>query len=292
MLAGGPGGRGGAGMAGRAGGAARGARGARAAARAAAPAATGTRYVAVNRFRTKGGGAPAALEKRWADRPSRLAEMAGFRFFSLLRRVPAAGGPPVEDLDFDYFSFTVWADEASFQAWRQGDAFKEAHGGGNFAGVVGMIVSSARTLKGPPKLATFVGRDALSVPVAAADLPATVGGWRQVEADGVNLLEPESFVVMDRYSVPEGREAAFAAAAASPTAASAAGFRFASALEREGKSEDGCNFYATSIWSSREAYEAGKEALGRGALAEEFGAPGADPMLFEGKLVLETQQGA
>ena len=78
-----------------------------------------------------------------------------------------------------------------------------------------MIVSSARTLKGPPKLATFVGRDALSVPVAAADLPATVGGWRQVEADGVNLLEPESFVVMDRYSVPEGREAAFARAGCS-----------------------------------------------------------------------------
>ena len=242
-------------------------------------------------FRTKGGGAPAAFEKRWADRPSRLAEMGGFRFFSLLRRVPAASGPPAEEFDFDYFSFTVWEDEASFQVWRKGDAFKEAHGGGNFAGVVGMIVSSARTLKGPPKLATFAARDALSVPVAEEDLPAVVGGWRQVEADGVNLLVPESFVVMDRYKVPAGQEAAFAAAAASPAAASASGFRFASALQREGNPEDGCNFYATSIWSSQEAYEAGKEALDRGALAKEFGAPGADPLLFEGKLVLGTPRG-
>ena len=72
---------------------------------------------------------------------------------------------------------------------------------------------------------------------------------------------------------------------------SASGFRFASALQREGKPEDGCNFYATSIWSSREAYEAGKEALDRGTLVKEFGAPGADPLLFEGKLVLGTPRG-
>ena len=264
----------------------------------AAPGTAAARYVAVNRFRTKRGGAPAALEKRWADRPSRLAEMAGFRFFSLLRRVPASAGGVLElpaGDDFDYFSFTVWQDEASFQVWRQGSAFKEAHGGGNFAGVVGMIVSSAKTLKGPPKLATFNARVPVSVPLAADELPEVVDGWRKVKADGINLLEPECFVAMERFSVPEGREAAFAAAAAAsgPDATFIPeGFRFASALQREqSKPEDGSNFYSTSVWADREAYKAGKGALGTAALAEEFGAPCAAPLLFEGMLVIGTPEG-
>ena len=52
----------------------------------------------------------------------------------------------------------------------------------------------------------------------------------KVKADGVNLLEPECFVTMERFSVPEGREASFVAAAAAsgPDAASTPeGFRFA-----------------------------------------------------------------
>ena len=43
------------------------------------------RYVAMNRFQTQGGGAPARFEQRWANRPSRLAKLKGFKYFSLLR---------------------------------------------------------------------------------------------------------------------------------------------------------------------------------------------------------------
>ena len=46
------------------------------------------RYVASNRFRVQEGKG-AAFEKRWAERPSRLAKLDGFRYFTLMRRVEA-----------------------------------------------------------------------------------------------------------------------------------------------------------------------------------------------------------
>ena len=47
---------------------------------------TAQRYVATNRFRVKQG-REAAFEKRWAERPSRLGSLDGFRFFTMMRRV-------------------------------------------------------------------------------------------------------------------------------------------------------------------------------------------------------------
>ena len=44
------------------------------------------RYIATNRFKVKKG-AEAKFEKRWAERKSRLAELDGFRFFTIMRRV-------------------------------------------------------------------------------------------------------------------------------------------------------------------------------------------------------------
>ena len=52
------------------------------------------RYVAMNRFKVKSGAGP-RFEQRWATRKSRLAELDGFRFFQLMRRVPRQQG---EDL--------------------------------------------------------------------------------------------------------------------------------------------------------------------------------------------------
>jgi hypothetical protein len=43
-------------------------------------------YVACNRFSVKNGAGP-GFEKRWATRKSRLAELDGFRYFQLMRRV-------------------------------------------------------------------------------------------------------------------------------------------------------------------------------------------------------------
>jgi len=67
----------------------------------------GERYVATNRFKVRNNAGP-KFEKRWADRKSRLAELEGFRFFALLKRVSAFGVDYAEEGDFgNYISMTV-----------------------------------------------------------------------------------------------------------------------------------------------------------------------------------------
>jgi len=74
----------------------------------------------------------------------------------------------------------VWEDKDTFTAWRTGEAFKEAHGGGSLWGFVMMLVSSTQTLEGGPKPAFYDGLLPLSAPVPA-DIPlAVVDGWRKV----------------------------------------------------------------------------------------------------------------
>jgi heme-degrading monooxygenase HmoA len=72
-----------------------------------------------------------AFETRWADRESKLKECDGFICFSLLRRDGQAKGHgtvPMTDAEPTYQSTTVWRDRQSFEAWRKGPAFGEAHG--------------------------------------------------------------------------------------------------------------------------------------------------------------------
>ncbi|MBS1848559.1 MAG: antibiotic biosynthesis monooxygenase [Actinobacteria bacterium] len=63
--------------------------------------------------------AHAELERRFGDRAGVIDGAPGFRGFKLLR--PVAG----EDR---YFVVTEWDDDASFEAWRDGDA-RAAHKG-------------------------------------------------------------------------------------------------------------------------------------------------------------------
>ena len=85
-------------------------------------------YLASNRFKVRNGKI-AAFDKRWADRTSRLAELNGFKFFSLLRRVEEFGITYDENNDkYNYLSFTIWENKENFNEWRTGEAFKEAHG--------------------------------------------------------------------------------------------------------------------------------------------------------------------
>ena len=59
------------------------------------------------------------LERRFAARAGAVEKSPGFLGFQLLR--PTAG-------ESRYFVVTHWADEESFQAWREGPAI-EAHAG-------------------------------------------------------------------------------------------------------------------------------------------------------------------
>jgi heme-degrading monooxygenase HmoA len=86
------------------------------------------RYIATNRFAVKPG-KEAKFEQRWATRKSRLAELDGFRYFHLMRRVDLEtslydGGSDNDSRQGNYVSFTIWEKKSHFSAWRKGDAFK------------------------------------------------------------------------------------------------------------------------------------------------------------------------
>ena len=59
----------------------------------------------------------------------------------MLRRVDDEERP--DDDDVNYVSCTVWEKFENFEAWRKGDAFKEAHGGGTVGGVASMLMATA-----------------------------------------------------------------------------------------------------------------------------------------------------
>ena len=186
------------------------------------------RYIAMNRFRVKPG-REAAYEKRWADRKSQLGLREGFRFFCMLRRADGFGPPPEDDVNF--ISCTIWESKDNFDAWRTGDAFKEAHGGGTIGGIASMLLATARNTKGKPKLASWEGL------LPQSTTPSTPpAAWKQVEADGVTQLDGEAFVAMNRFSVVEGSEDAFEARFANreSTLMSFDGFKGFMLLRREG----------------------------------------------------------
>ena len=258
----------------------------------AAPAATGNRlsaerYVVQNRFKVKKG-REAAFEKRWADRESRLGNLDGFRFFCMLRRVDDAGAAD----DVNYVSATVWETKANFDAWKKGDAFKEAHGGGTVAGVAGMLVATLQNTKGKPKVAAWEGLLPLGLPGAP---PADGEGWRRVAADGEATLPSDVFVAMNRFPVAEGSEDEFERRFAdrSSTLADFAGFKGFLLLRRDDKVDDGATHSTFSVWDSRASFQAWldsekkpDEQPRKNLLA---GRP--TPSYYEGILALESAQG-
>ena len=263
----------------------------------AAAAVAAERYVVQNRFRVKKGREP-AFEKRWADRESRLGTLPGFRFFCMLRRVDDARA----DDDVNYVSNTVWETQADFEAWRKGDAFKEAHGGGTIGGIAGMLVATAQNTKGKPKPALWEGL----LPVSLPGTPPPDGeGWRQVAADGETALDGECFVAMNRFAVREGSGAAFEArfAARESDLAGRDGFKGFVLLRRDGKVDDGFTHSTWSVWRDRAAFDAWRaaEKPAAGATPAGAGAGGAkppslyerppSPTFYEGILVLESAKG-
>lgn len=173
------------------------------------------RYIATNRFSVRSG-KEVKFEKRWANRKSRLAELDGFRYFHLMRRVTLDdesgvkydGGEDKESSQGNYVSLTVWENKANFTSWRKGEAFKEAHGGTSVGAFVKTMVSSALVLRGAPKPAFY---DGLLVQSEAPEfMPETVDGWRNIEFpdDGSNL-PAECFVACNQFFVPKENAAAF-----------------------------------------------------------------------------------
>jgi hypothetical protein len=105
-----------------------------------------------------------------------------------MRRVKLSDDDAFSD-EFDYISLTIWADKKSFNKWRTGDAFKEAHGGTSVWAFTKAMIGSLKVLRSAPKPAFFDGLLQLSNPPAKEY--KVVDGWREVEADGIQKLTAE-----------------------------------------------------------------------------------------------------
>lgn len=236
------------------------------------------RYIAVNRFTVRQRDstdttAAAKFEKRWAERKSRLAQLPGFRFFSLMRQVPvdpSAGG--IEEQMGNYISMTVWAAKDDFTAWRTGEAFKEAHGGGGITDFVKLLSTALFILKGSPKPAFYdaVLPLTMTAPSSASDAgnaplrnyyadTAADGGWRSVAADGKTLLPGEVFMSQNRFRVKPGKELEFERKwqERESRLREMDGFVAFFIQRRDAdKADDGYNYISTTLWTDRAAFDA------------------------------------
>lgn len=269
-----------------------------------------SRFIVQNRFRVKSG-REAAFEKRWADRKSRLGNLAGFRFFCMMRLVNDDvdnAGASNDDEQPNYVSSTVWDTYENFDAWKKGDAFKEAHGGGTVRGVASMLLATARNTKGKPKPAYWNGLLATSI----EGKPSSDGeGWRNVEVDGETTLPADCFVAMNRFSVRPGMGGAFETRFASreSTLKEYDGFVGFILFRRDGNKkpgdggepDDGCSHSTFSVWKNRDAFAAWKadsaakskpkgEGGGRGGPPNIYTKPPV-PSFYEGILALESAPG-
>ena len=284
------------------------------------------RYVASNRFQVRDGKA-AAFEQRWATRKSRLANLDGFRYFTLLRRVPlvevvgergaqAMGGN--ENKKYDYKSLTIWEGKDNFDAWRNGDAFVEAHGGKGIGNFLKAIVSSLQVLKGAPTPVFYDGLLHLANP--PTNDKKVEGGWRVVDADGVNQLDAECFVAANKFKIRKGAEAAFEERwrTREGSLTDLPGFKSFTMLRHDGNNfdkdplGDDFNYMSFTVWQDKKSFngwrnsQSFKDAHGGGAKKQkqEENAPDDKPKelppwvrppqveFWEGVLELTNPQGA
>ena len=63
------------------------------------------------------------IVSRFTARMNSLADVAGFEGFELLR--------PTGDTETRWFVYTRWADQGSYEAWRDGDGARASHANSN-----------------------------------------------------------------------------------------------------------------------------------------------------------------
>ena len=100
----------------------------------------------------------------------------------------------------NYVSFTIWKDKSNFDAWRTGDAFKEAHGGGGITDFIKLLTTAIFILDGGPKPAFYDGLfPIIGETEIMSHLYGDDYGWRQVSADGENFLQPDVILSQIQY---------------------------------------------------------------------------------------------
>lgn len=170
----------------------------------------GREYIATNRFVVRAN-KDAKFEERWAKRQSKLATLEGFEFFALLRKISENNIDDKEDI-FNYISCTFWGNKDNFDAWKNGEAFKEAHGGGSITDFIKLISTALFILKGSPKPAFYDSILQVKVDSTLNELKSSLNinnGWRQVDSNGIDLLQPDVYASIKKYTIKDGREMTF-----------------------------------------------------------------------------------
>jgi len=277
------------------------------------------RYIASNRFTVRQG-REAKFEKRWATRKSRLASLDGFKYFHLMRRVNLETGEYEGGVDSasafgNYVSFTIWNNKGAFNAWRKGDAFKEAHGGTSIGAFVSTMVNSALVLRGAPKPAFYDGLMLQSM--KPESLPNLQDGWRVFNEEIEGVLPAECFVACNQFFVPSENAVAFEQRWANRKSLlkECDGFVAFSMLRRDGNvsghgtspmTEDEPTYVSIAIWRDRDAFDSWRTGsnfkAAHGQKPDEKkpeGSPPAplwskppSPIFYEGKLVITSEDGA
>lgn len=287
------------------------------------------RYVATNRFAVRKN-KQAKFEQRWATRKSKLASLDGFKYFHLMRRVTLNDDGTTtydEGTDNDsafgnYVSFTIWNKKSDFSAWRSGEAFKEAHGGTSIGAFLGTMVNSLRVLRGAPRPAFYDGL--LVQSTVPQDVPETVDGWREVDANGIDTLPAECFVACNQFYVPNENRVAFEQRWAQRVSKlqECDGFVAFTMLRRDGSAKghgtspltsDEPTYVSTTIWKDRASFDAWRtgsafqKAHGGGddKKKQDGGSDTGDakppaplwskpptPVFYEGTLVITSKDGA
>jgi len=258
------------------------------------------RYIATNRFNVRPG-KQAAFEKRWATRKSRLATLDGFRFFALLKQRETLSGPEPESSLPNYVSFTIWKEKENFDAWRTGEAFKEAHGGGGIKDFMQLLTTALFILKGKPNPAFYDGLHPLVTSNLEGEIFRSIRpnseGWRTVEADGVNEIPHDLIVVQDRYAVKEDQRATFENALglgeAQSVLANAPGF-FGTFVQRRdaAKADDNCNYMISHMFKDVDSFHKFKASHGAARVPpSECLAETPSSVLYEAKLALLSSAG-
>jgi len=264
------------------------------------------RYVATNRFAVKKDKL-AKFEQRWATRKSRLAELEGFKYFHLMRRVSLEENDSKEserDEFGNYVSFTVWNEKKNFDDWRKGDAFKEAHGGTSIGAFLSTMINSIMVMNGPPRPAFY---DAILVQSKPPTfIPQLEDGWRKIESDGLNTLPKECFVACNQFFVPEENMSAFEQrwAERESKLAECDGFQSFFMLRRDGLGKGETQeptYMSTTIWKDRAAFEGWRSGtvFKQGHSADKSNTKKTplwskppEAVFYEGTLVITTPEGA
>jgi len=276
------------------------------------------RYIATNRFSVRKG-QEAKFEKRWVTRKSRLAQLDGFRYFHLMRRVKLNDDGVTTSYDNgheedrnqgNYVSFTIWKEKKHFNAWRNGDAFKEAHGGTSITAFLSTMMNSALVLNGPPRPAFYDGL--LLQGLKPDSIPETEDGWRKVTVIDGQVLPEECFIACNQFFIPNENGVEFEQRWANRESKlkECDGFVSFSLLRRDGSAKGHGTvplditeptYQSTTIWRDRAAFEAWKNG---GAFKAAHGQSGGatppkplwskppEPVFYEGTLVISSEEGA